>query len=184
MGKVVLGMMLSLDGYINDAEGSVALLYPDFETIMQSEPMQESIRTTGAVVMGRRTFEMGDPDAYADSYEYQVPLFVVTHHPPEKQPKRNDRLYFTFVTDGVESAVAQAKAAAGDKNVMVVGGPDIAQTILNAGLADELQIGLMPVLLGGGQPFFGALDHAPVKLEKTRVIETGERTELWFKVLK
>ncbi len=131
-------MTLSLDGYVNDPQGSVTALYPDFEALSQSEIMQEWIRTTGAAIMGRRTFEMGNPDDYADGYEFQVPLFVVTHHPPDKAPKRNDELYFTFVTDGVESAVAQAKAAAGDKNVVVVGGPDVSQTILNAGLADEL----------------------------------------------
>ncbi len=184
MSKVILGMTLSLDGFVNDAHGSVALLYPDLEALDQTELMQEWIRTTGAAVMGRRTFEMGNPDDYADGYEFQVPLFVVTHHPPEKMPKRNDKLFFTFVTDGIESAVTQAKAAAGDKNVVIVGGPEISQYILNARLADELQIGIMPVLLGSGQPFFGALDAAPVLLEKVRVIETGSRTELVFNLIK
>ena len=69
-----------------------------------SELMQEQIRSTGAVVMGRRTYEMAeDPDAYADSYEYQVPIFVVTKQAPAKLPKQNDRLTFTFVTGGIES---------------------------------------------------------------------------------
>lgn len=63
-----------------------------------------------------------DPDWYAGNYEYQVPIFVLTHHIPSKQPRRTDSLYFTCVTDGIESAIKQAKAAAGDKDVTVIGG--------------------------------------------------------------
>src|SRR6266566_3980649 len=83
--------------------------------------LEESIATTGAVVMGRRTYQMGEPDSYAESYEFQVPIFVLTHTVPKPKPKQNARLRFTFVTDGVESAIAQAKKAAGEKNVTIVG---------------------------------------------------------------
>jgi len=108
MGKVALGINMSLDGFINDADGSVGLLYPDFEAMRESEQLQEAIRTTGAVVMGRRTFEMGDPDSYADYCEFQAPIFVLTHHPPEKMPRQNDQQTFTFVSEGVESAMRRA----------------------------------------------------------------------------
>jgi dihydrofolate reductase len=122
MTKVIFGMTLSLDGFINNANGSVALLYPDQQELDQTKLMQESIRTTGAVVMGRKTFAMADPDSYADSYEFQVPIFVIAKQAPERNPKENGRITFTFV-DTVEAALQQAKQAAGEKDVAVVGGP-------------------------------------------------------------
>ena len=184
MAKVVFGMTMSLDGFINDANGSVALLYPDLAELGQTDLMQGSIRTTGAVVMGRRTFDMaGDPDFYADGYEYQVPIFVITGHAPDKKPKENGRIRFTFV-DSAEAAVRQAKHAAGAKDVVVVGGPNVGRQLLNDGLVDELQIGVMPCLLGAGQRLFEYLDAMPILLEKTRLVETGQRTELWFSVQK
>jgi dihydrofolate reductase len=154
MSKVVVGTTMSLDGFINDRNGSVDRLYPDLAALGKTEMLQESIRTTGAVVMGRHAFEMGDPDWYVDNYEYQVPIFVVTHRVPDKPPRQDDKLTFTFVTDGIESAVRQARAAAGDKDVTVIGGADIAQQIIKAGLADEIEVGIMPILLGEGLRFF------------------------------
>jgi len=134
--------------------------------------------------MGRRTFEMGDPDSYVGNYEFQVPIFVVTHEPPRVAPRQDERLTFTFVTDGVEAAVAQAKAAAGDKVVQVVGGPALARELLLGGLVDELRVDLMPVLLGSGLRFLEASGLARVRLEKIGVQEVGSRTSLSFRVLK
>ena len=108
MAKVVAGMTMSLDGFVADRKGSVARLYPDFEAMHDTTTMKEAIEKTGAVVMGRRTFEMGKPDSYVGTYEFQVPIFVVTHEPPAVAPKQDERLTFTFVTDGVESAIRQA----------------------------------------------------------------------------
>lgn len=76
MGKVIIGFTLSLDGFINDPNGSMERIYPDLDTLRYAKPLQESIEGTGAVVMGRKTFAMGDPDSYAENYEYQVPIFV------------------------------------------------------------------------------------------------------------
>jgi dihydrofolate reductase len=83
--------------------------------------MNAAVEQAGAVVIGRRTFEMSDPDAYVGNYEFQVPIFVVTHHPPARTPKQDERLTFTFVSDGIESAISLARIAAGDKLVQVVG---------------------------------------------------------------
>ena len=146
MGKVILGFTMSLDGFINDRNESVADLYHDLDTLRYAEPLKESIQDTGAVVMGRKTFAMGDPDTYAGNYEYQVPIFVVTKNPPKKQPKQTDQLTFTFVRDGVESAIQQAKASAGDKDVTIVGGAEIAAQCLNAkieALANRFQAGFL-----------------------------------------
>ncbi len=187
MAKVILGMALSLDGYSNDRHGSVEPLYPDFEAMHASAVMQASIRTTGAVVMGRRTFDMSaDPDWYVGQYEYQVPLFILTHHPPAQHPKEGGGLTITFVTDGLASAIAQAKAAAGDKDVNIIGGgADTAQQVLRAGLADEIHVDVIPILLGGGLRPLDHLGPEPIKLERLAVADwPGGGTELRFRVVK
>ena len=185
MTRVIAGLSLSLDGFFEDADGSAAALYTDLVDLRDSAYMKALQAETGAVLMGRRTFQMaGDPDSYADTYELRVPLFVVTHRPPARQPKRNDRLYVTFVTDGLESAVAQARAAAGDKAVQVVGGADVNRQLLAAGLADELRIDVMPVLLGSGRRLFDGLAVDGIRLEKLGVEEAGARTSLAYRVLR
>ncbi len=123
MARVIAGMTISLDGFVADRSGGVERLYPDFDALKGSDYINAAIAETGAVVMGKRTFEMADdPDTYVGDYEFQVPIFVVTRHPPEIAPKQDDHLTFTFVTDGVESAIAQAVVAAGERAVTVVGG--------------------------------------------------------------
>src|ERR671927_504521 len=103
MGKVILGMTMSLDGFINDRNGSVEALYPDLAAWRETELGKKSMQTTGSVGMGRNSFAMSeDPDWFAGNYEYQVPIFVLTHRPLEKHPKETDELTFTFVTDGIE----------------------------------------------------------------------------------
>lgn len=182
MAKVVFGMTMSLDGFINDAQGHVGKLFPDLGALGQTDLMQDSIRSTGAVVMGRRTFEMAsDPDTYADAYEFQVPIFVITHQVPDKTPKENGQISFTFV-ETLEMALEQARHAAGDRDVMVVGGSAVGQQLLKAGLVDELQIGIMPVMLGEGQRLFEHLEGQQIQLKKTRMVETGQRTDLWLTV--
>ncbi len=186
MGKVVVGTTMSVDGFINDSNGSVAVLYPDLETWRYTEPGRESIQNTGAVVMGRNSFAMAeDPDSLADNYEYQVPIFVLTHQPPKKHPKENDALTFTFVTDGIERAISQAKAVAGDKDVTVIGAPNTAQQCIRAGLADELHIDIMPVLLVDGLRFFDDRGMEEVQLERIQVVELpGGKTHLEFRIVK
>ena len=119
MGNVIIGATMSLDWFMNDRNGDVSRLYPDLEALRSTEMLQEEIRTTGAVVMGRRAYDMAEGDL--TDYEYQVPIFVLTHHIPEKGTKgENDQLTLTFVTDGIESAIEKAKAAAGDEHVVGV----------------------------------------------------------------
>ncbi|HLY25611.1 MAG TPA: dihydrofolate reductase family protein [Aggregatilineales bacterium] len=183
MGKVIGGMTLSLDGFGSDPHGDVSRLYPDLADLRYSEMLQEEIRTTGAVVMGRHSYNMGDPDSFAADYEYQVPIFVLTHNIPQKKPKTNEALSITFVTEGIGSAIVNAKAAAGDKNVMLIGA-SVNQQCVNLGLCDELHIGVMPVLLGGGLRLFEHIDDANMMLEKMKVFEFGQRTDIWFRVVK
>ncbi len=183
MGNVIVGATLSLDGFMSDRYGEVSRLYPDLEALRSTEMLQEEIRTTGAVVMGRRAYDMAEGDL--TDYEYQVPIFVLTHHIPEQVAKgANDQLTVTFVTDGIQRAIEQAKAAAGDKQVMVIGGANTAQQCLRAGLVDEIHIGIVPVLLGEGLRFFEPRANEQLELERTRVFESPTRTDLWFRVVK
>jgi dihydrofolate reductase len=117
----------------------------------------------------------GRPD-----WSARVPVFVVTHAEPEDAPEGG---VYTFVTDGIESALEQAKAAAGEKDVAVMGGPDIGRQYIEAGLVDVISIHLVPVLLGDGTRMFEHLGGEQVQLETTSVIETPAAIHLGFRVI-
>jgi dihydrofolate reductase len=182
MGHVIAGMTMSLDGFVADAGGDVSQLYADFAAFAGSESMAATIAATGAVVMGRRTFEMGDADSYVGNYEFQVPIFVVTTHPPARPPRQDDRLTFTFVETGVASAVAQAQAAAGDRDVQIVGGPTVIREALREGLVDALHVDLMPVLLGSSLRLFDDTGMNQVQLSLREIERQGQRAGLRFSV--
>jgi dihydrofolate reductase len=175
MGIVLLDMAISLDGFAADQHANA--LYP-IDELRNTEAFDELIETTGAVVMGRGAYDMAEGD-FTD-YEYQVPVFVPTHDVPEKAAKG---LTFTFITDGIESAIEQAKATAGEKNVTVIGGANTAQQCIRAGVLDEIQIRLMPLLLGEGLRLFEHLGTERIELEQTRVREFPTRTDIRFRVL-
>ena len=186
MAKVILGMTISRDGFINDRSGGVDALYPDLDALRDTEPLRESMQNTGAVVMGKNSYAMAeDPDWFAENYEYQVPIFVLTNHVPKKRPKETDQLTFTFVTDGLESAILQAKEAAGDKDVTIIGAASTAQQCLKAGLADELHVDIMPVLLCDGLRLFENISAENIQLERIKVMELAAgRTHLRFRFVK
>jgi dihydrofolate reductase len=157
-----------------------------------SDVLEESISATGAVVMGRRMFSGGegpweqDPNAdgwWGDDPPFRAPVFILTHHARETVTKQGGTT-FTFVTDGIEAAVEQARAAAGDKDVAVAGGASVTQQYLQAGLLDELQIHLSPVLLGGGVRLLDDLGTDQAELECTRVIHSPAVTHLRYRVVK
>jgi dihydrofolate reductase len=162
------------------------------ETNADDEVVEESLRNTGAVVMGRKMFSGGegpwedDPNREAwwgDDPPFHVPVFVLTHHARETVTKQGGTT-FTFVTEGIEAALEQARAAAGDRDVLVAGGASVVQQALEAGLVDELQIHVAPVLLGDGVRLFDDPGAAQVELEATRVIESTAVTHLRYRVVK
>jgi dihydrofolate reductase len=162
------------------------------ETNQDSDVVDEAKRETGAFLMGRRMFSGGsgpwedDPNAdgwWGDDPPFGVPVFVLTHHAREPVTKRGGTSY-TFVTDGIEAALEEARAAAAEKNVSIAGGADVAQQYLRAGLLDELQIHVAPRLLGGGVRLFDNLGASPPELEATRVISSPTVTHLKFRVVK
>jgi dihydrofolate reductase len=163
------------------------------ETNTSSEVVDEALRNTGATVMGRRMFSGGqgswedDPNAdawWGDDPPFHHPVFILTHHAREPVTKQGGTT-FTFVTDGIEAALEQAKAAAGDKDVGIGGGANVAQQYLKAGLLDELQLHVVPVLMGDGVRLFeNHLGDGQLELECTRVIETPAVTHLRYRVVR
>ena len=184
MGAVIAGMTMSLDGFAADPGGGVGRMYSDLMDLQGTDYMNAAINETGAVFKGRKTFEMADPDSYVGTYEFQVPIFVLTHHPPRIPPRQDERLTFTFVSEGVSSTVAQAKVAAGNKSVQVVGGANVIQQVLRAGMVDELHVDVMPVLLGAGLRFLEHLDPKGISLETIDVQSVGQRASLKYRLVK
>ena len=204
MGKVSTGLSMSLDGFIagpNDGPGSplgdggerlfawyssgdTDYRLPGTEMVFKVSPasaelLREAHRTMGAFVTGRRTFDI--TNGWGGSPPLGVPTFVVTHTVPQEWVYEGSP--YTFITDGVESAVEQAKAVAGDKDV-AVGAASIAQQCIRSGLLDEIHVDLVPVLLGGGVRLFDHLGTGPIELERVRVVEAPDVTHLTFRVVK
>jgi dihydrofolate reductase len=164
------------------------------ERTPDSDVLEEMLSSPGAFVMGRRMFGGEGPwdnpawgdgpweGWWGDDPPYHRPVFVITHH--EREPLHKSDTTFTFVTDGIESALEQARRAAGDRDIALGGGADVAQQYLDAGLLDELQIHLAPVLLGGGVRLFEDLDPERVRFEPTRVIHSPAVTHLRYRVVK
>ncbi len=186
LAKVILGVTISLDGFAEDAGGSVGALYPDLEILHGTQVLKESIRTTGAVVMAWKEYAMAeDPDWFAGNYEYQVPIFVVADKVPAKQPKETERISFSFITDGLASAVREAKGAAAGKDVTVIGSSATTAQCLREGLADELQVDILPFFLRQGFRPFEDLGVKPVQLERTKVVELpGGRIHVRFRIIR
>lgn len=188
MSKSVLDMSMSLDGYIadpddflggDDGERLHKWADADGESGQPSGPtgqFQEEWNAAGAVLAGRRTAELMD---HWGGDHGGLPIFVPSHRPPGPAARWGYPLV-TYVTDGIESAMAQAKAAAGDRDVQVRGAYT-AQRALEAGVLDEVQIHLVPVLLGAGRRLFDVLP-SHLELEIVRVIDTPQATHLRYRV--
>lgn len=197
MGKVITGFTMSLDGYIagpgDDIQqlfqwyrsGDTAFPVPGTDMVFQisrasADLLGEQWGAIGAMVTGRRDFEVSD--AWGGKPPYGWPSFIISHRPPPPAWAGIDSP-FTFVSEGVGAAIAQAKRAAGSKDV-VVGGTSIVQQCLRAGLLDEIHIDLASMLLGGGISLFGHLDVTPVALERAAVVEGTDVTHLRYRVVK
>ena len=189
MALVICDMSMSLDGYVTgpndsrenpfgDGAGMLHDWIFDQATDEDRAMLQEMIDGAGAVVMGRTSFEKNEGDGgWGDGGPAgDIPCFVVTH----TLPTASYPSVFTFVTDGVVSAIEQAGVAAGDK-IVGLHGATVMQQALPLGLVDEIRVHVVPVLLGGGTPLFGSLTDA-FGLERTRVVVTPAATHLWFRV--
>ncbi len=161
------------------------------EVNASTEVVEESLENIGATVMGRNMFGGGpgpwgdDPweGWWGDDPPFRTAVFVLTHHEREPLEKQGGTT-FTFVTTGIESALAQAEEAAAGKDVSLGGGANVIQQYLAAGLVDELQLNVVPVVLGDGTRLFDNIAGADVNLEPVRVVEAPDVTHLKYRVVK
>jgi dihydrofolate reductase len=191
MGSVIVAMSMSLDGFVAGLNISVESpmgvggmrlhqwLFDAPAGGVDAVVAREMFESTGAVLLGKRTFDVG-LDVWGDT-PYPVPCFVLTHE--ARGPLAKPSGTFTFVNDGIECALRQAKAAAAEKNVMLMGA-DVARQCLRAGFVDEMLIQLVPVLLGDGLRLFEHLGTELVELEGMQVIESPAVTHLRFRPVK
>jgi len=200
MGRVVVNLTVSLDGYIAGPDDSSALPLgrggERLFTWMNAGPeanrverrlrppdaskavVDEWLTAYGAIVSGRRTFDIAG--GWRDGHPVDVPIFVVTHQAPthgEWSPR------VSFVTEGLDQALRLAREAAGGRDVSV-GAADIAQQLLRAGMLDEIQLSVVPLLLGGGVRLFDHLGPDPIPLEQIRVVESDGVTHLSYRVVR
>jgi len=212
MGRVVIDISLSLDGFVAGpnatldeplGEGGMRLHewiigldawrerhgLEGGERSVDNRIMEESLARTGAVLMGRKMWSGGsgpwEDDANAggwwgDEPPFRVPVFVLTHHPRAGEVKADTPV--EFVTEGIEAALARARAAAGEWDVLIAGGANVAQQALAAGLVDEVQVHIAPVLLGDGVRLFDAAGSSPPQLELERAIESPSVTHIRYRV--
>jgi dihydrofolate reductase len=203
MGKVVFDISVSLDGYVAGPDDGPELglgaggerLHEwvvelkswrephgleGGETNASSAIVEEGLSAAGAIVVGKRMFD--NAHGWGDVPPFHMPVFVLTH--TAREPLAKSDTTFTFVTDGIESAVEQAMAAAGEKNVGIGGGANTAQQALKAALVDEVQLNVAPVLLGGGVRLFEGLGPDDAEFELVRVIEGPKATHLKYRVVK
>ena len=150
--------------------------------------MHEMFENVGAVIMGRNMFG-GGPGPWTSDWKgwwgdnppYHMPVFVLTHHQRDPRPMQGGTT-FHFVTDGIESALSQARRAAAGKDILIGGGASTINQFLAAGLVDEIGISIAPRLLGGGARLFDGLSDPPPRLEQTRVIDAPGVVHLRYRV--
>jgi len=191
MSKVVVDMSMSLDGRV--AGPNVSGAHPmgvrgealhSWLFSMPRDPVDVGVEremhdTTGAVIVGNRTFEVG-VDLWGD-VPFPVPCFVLTHTEREQLTMKSGT--FTFVTEGIESALRQARVVAGKGNVRLMGA-DVSSQFLVAQLVDEIQINHVPILLGGGARLFEGLGIEASQLRKDRVLDSPNATHIRYRILK
>lgn len=154
----------------------------DGKTDADAEVIDEVYATTGAILIGRSMFDVGF-EPWGDPPPFGMPVYVLTHRARAALPMKGGTTY-TFVTEGIEVGLEQARASAGDKNVGIWGGANIIGQYLKAGLLDELQVHLSPLLLGDGIRLFEGLGNEQLELRRTRLIGTPGATHFRFDVKK
>ena len=200
MGKVIAGITVSLDGFVtgpNDrlgaglGDGGERLHYWVFggawtyddenrgsASAVDQEYLDSVFSSGGAWIVGRTMHDV--VDGWGDDPGFGVPVFVVTHRPHETVVKGDTT--FEFVTEGIDAALEQARAAAADKNVILMGGADLLRQYLDAGVVDEFTLTIAPVLLGSGKRLFDGSERTDLGFERTSVIESPYATHLRYEV--
>ena len=197
MGKVIADQSMSLDGFSTGpnvgpgngmGDGGEALhdwMFSEGDGAAINAGVREDtpfnlLERSGAVVVGRRTFDLG-VEPWGENPPFHQPVFVVTHRARDPLVKEGGTTY-TFVTGGVAAALARAQEAAGGKDIAVLGGADVIRQCAEAGLLDELRLHLAHVLLGDGTRLFDRIDTKRVTLERARVVDAPGVTHLTFRL--
>lgn len=178
MKNVFLEITMSLDGFV--AGPDISTKYPmgvnglrlhnwyfGAKTAEDEKVLAETMSKAGAVIVGRHTYDVAIDEAWEGATPFHVPAFIVSHSIPQDLKEG-----FTVVTDGIESALSKAQAAAGDKDVWVMGGANIIQQFIKAGLYDEFHLHIAPVLLGTGLRLFDHIGNEHIELIKNRIVDT------------
>lgn len=186
MGKVMFGLSMSLDGFIADKNDDVSQIFAWMGKAMEQfhEVIGDALNETGAVIMGHRSFDQIYNEhgwVFPDGTAPDWPVLVLQSQ--AREPVKKGKTHFHFVTDGIESAVRQARELAGEKNVALHGGSAVQQA-LKVGLLDEFHINIAHVLLGEGIRLFDHFGSQPIQLERIRTIETPKANHLSFRVVK
>ena len=186
MSKIVLDISTSLDGFVagpNDELDQIhRWIFTDDPSGEPQRIFDDLVRSTGAVLLGRRTYDLSIKYGAFDGTPFRVPHFVVTHNEPADRADVD--VDFTFVTDGIESAVRQAREAAGERNVTLIGGGRTAQEAIRAGVIDEITLHVGSAVLGKGISLFDGLGAGSAELERTAITSTAEATHLTFTVIR
>src|ERR671930_823358 len=187
MGKVIADQSVSLDGFSTgpnvgpgNGMGDGGELLHEWMHGRYTEGPEKLFEHSGAVVVGRRMFDLG-VEPWGENPPFHQPVFVVTHRATDPILKEGGTTY-TFVTGGVAAALARAKEAAGSKDVAVLGGADVIRQFAEAGLLDELRLHIAHLLLGDGTRLFDRIDTKRVRLERTRVVDAPGVTHLTFRL--
>ncbi len=193
MGRLIFQTSMTLDGFMTGANQTAEeplgtdgerLHGWGFSSDEQDRAYAESVLRDGAaIIVGRVTYDHSLPFWGADgpSGTARLPVFVVTHEAPAESPENG---VYTFVTDGIESALQQARDAAGDEPVVIVGGAKIGRAYIAAGLVDELQIHVVPVLFGSGTRMFEDMEIDHRWLEPIRVVDRPLATHIHYRVVR
>ena len=188
----ILDISMSLDGFVAGPNVSIDNPMGDggehihdwlfgAKTMADSAIIADMLDHLGAVILGRRTFDLGE-GPWGDDPPFPVPCFVLTHQSRAPVVKKGTPI--TFVDRGIEAALALAKHAAGDKNVLIMGGANVARQYIKAGLLDGIHIHLAHLLLGGGDRLFEDVDAAALELHKVKAVESTAVTHVKFSVIR
>lgn len=196
MATLTADLAMSLDGFVADTNDNASELFGWYfggevevptpkagfsfhAPAPSAQVLRDGLATVGALIGGRRYFDLAE--GWGGNHPMGLPTFIVTHSVPDGWPRPDSNV--RFVTDGLASAVEQAKQAAGGKIVGVTT-PNIIQQLLNSGELDAIHVNLVPVLLGTGVPFFANLAESPVRLDGPDVVESTGVTHLTYRVIK
>jgi dihydrofolate reductase len=184
MAIVLLDMAMSLDGFIAGTNDEYEGLHDWFFSPADEDRrvVEESIASTGVIIMGRRTFDQGvQMDGFVVN-PYKVPHFIISHRSYSRPVKGETK--FIFISEGISNTLQEARSVAGEKNIVIAGGANIARQFLRLGLVDEIQLHIAPIIYGEGIPLFDDLPGKVTGLKKIQAVTSPDVLHVRYKFVK